>query len=69
MNWVSTDDEPYPTQLTTSGATVVRVTGRLSFPDVERLRQQLTSFVDSGAVRMAIDLSGVEAIDSAGSAC
>lgn len=66
MNWVSPDDQPYPTQVTISGATVVRATGRLNFPDVDRLRQQFSSLVDSGAVRMAIDLSGVEAIDSAG---
>ncbi len=66
MNWISPDDEPYPTLLTTSGATVVCATGRLNFPDVDRLRQQFTSLVDSGAVRIAVDLSGVEAIDSAG---
>ena len=66
MSWVSPDDDPFPTELTTSGATVVCATGRLNFPHVERLRQQFTGLVGSGSVRMAIDLSGVEAIDSAG---
>ena len=66
MIWVSHDDEPYPTHVTASGATVVRPTGRLNFPDVERLREQFTSLVASGAARMAVDLSDVDAIDSAG---
>ena len=66
MIWVSPNDEPYPTQVTPSGATVLRATGRLNFPDVERLRKQFASLVDGGAVRMAIDLSGIESIDSAG---
>ena len=66
MIWVSPDDEPFPTQATASGATVVTASGRLNFPDVERLRKQFAGLVESGAVRMAIDLSGVEAIDSAG---
>lgn len=66
MNWISRDVEPYPTQLTPSGATLVRARGRLNFPEVERLRQQFTSLVEGGATRMAIDLSDVEAIDSAG---
>lgn len=65
MAWVSRE-EPYPTQLTASGVTVVHATGRLSFPNVERLREQFTSLVDSGAIRVAVDLSGVAAIDSAG---
>lgn len=66
MIWASSDDQPYPTQATSSGATVLRATGRLNFPDVERLRQQFASLVETGAARMAVDLSGVEAIDSAG---
>lgn len=56
----------YRTTLTSSGATVVIATGRLNFPDVDGLRQQLNSLVRSGAVRLAVDLSGVESIDSAG---
>jgi anti-anti-sigma factor len=60
------DEQPYPTEVTASGATVVVATGRLNFPDVENLRQQFLSLVEDGAVRMAIDLSSVEAIDSAG---
>jgi anti-sigma B factor antagonist len=66
MSWVSPDEQPYPTQVTASGVTLLRATGRLNFPEVDRLRQQFASLVDSGAVRMAVDLSGVEAIDSAG---
>jgi len=58
--------EQYCTKLTSSGATVLMATGRLNFPDVEGLRQQLDSLVDSGAIRVVVDLSGVEAIDSSG---
>ena len=63
---LAAEDAPYPTELTASGATVVLATGRLNFPEVENLRQQLLSYVERGAVRMAIDLSSVRAIDSAG---
>lgn len=66
MTWMSRDVEPYPTQLTSSGATLVYASGRLNFPQVDRLRQQFVTLVENGSVRMAIDLSGVEAIDSAG---
>lgn len=66
MMWLSPEEQPYPTELTASGATVVLATGRLNFPDVENLRQQFLSLVEGGAVRMAIDLSSVQAIDSAG---
>ena len=66
MTWVSRDSESYPTELTASGATLVRATGRLSFPRVELLREKFTSLAGSGASRVAVDLSGVEAIDSAG---
>lgn len=66
MSWASRNDEPYPTQVTPTGATLVRAKGRLNFPDVELLRQQFANLVEGGAVRMAIDLSDVEAIDSAG---
>lgn len=65
MSWLSREEQ-YPTELTPSGVTLVRATGRLNFPNVERLREQFTSLVESGAVRLAVDLSGVEAIDSAG---
>jgi anti-anti-sigma factor len=57
---------PYRTKLTSSGATVVIATGRLNFPDVDGLRQQLGSLVASGANRVVVDLSGVQAIDSSG---
>jgi anti-anti-sigma factor len=57
---------PYRTKLTSSGATVLIATGRLNFPDVDSLRQQLGSLVASGASRVVVDLSGVEAIDSSG---
>ena len=66
MIWVSPDDQPYPTEEIASGATVVRASGRLNFPGVERLRKQFAALVENGTVRMAVDLSGVEAIDSAG---
>ena len=56
----------YRTKLTSSGATVVIATGRLNFPDVDVLRQQLGSLVDAGASRVVVDLSEVEAIDSSG---
>ncbi len=57
---------PYRTKLTSSGATIVIATGRLNFPDVDGLRQQLGGLVASGASRVVVDLSGVEAIDSSG---
>jgi len=57
---------PYRTELTSSGATALIATGRLSFPDVDGLRQQLGGLFDSGATRVVVDLSGVEAIDSSG---
>jgi anti-anti-sigma factor len=66
MKWLTSEDQPFPTELIASGATVVLATGRLNFPGVENLRQQLLSLVEGGAVRLAIDLSGVQAIDSAG---
>ena len=66
MNWASKDEEQYPTQITASGATLVRASGRLSFPGVELLRDKFAALAGSGSSRMAVDLSGVEAIDSAG---
>lgn len=57
---------PYRTTLTSSGATVVFATGRLKFPDFDDLRQQLLSLVEDGAVRVVVDLSEVESIDSGG---
>ena len=57
---------PYRTQLTSSGATILFATGRLNFPDVDGLRQQLASLVGAGALHVAVDLSGIDAIDSSG---
>lgn len=57
---------PYRTQLTSSGATILFATGRLNFPEVDRLRQQLAGLVETGAVHVAVDLSGIDAIDSSG---
>lgn len=56
----------YRTELTSSGATVLIATGRLNFPEVDGLRQQLASLVAKGSTRVVVDLSGVEAIDSSG---
>lgn len=57
---------PFRTTLTQSGATVVIATGRLNFPEVEGLRQQLHGLVEGGAIHLVVDLSGVQAIDSSG---
>ena len=57
---------PYRTQLTSSGATILFATGRLNFPEVDRLRQQLAGLVEAGVVHVAVDLSGIDAIDSSG---
>ena len=57
---------PYRTKLTSPGATLLFAPGPLNFPDVDRLRQQLTSLVEAGAVHVVVDLSGIDAIDSSG---
>lgn len=56
----------YRTELTSSGATVLFATGRLNFPEVDGLRQQLLGLIDDGETRVVVDLSGAEAIDSSG---
>ena len=54
------------TTLTLSGATAVFAKGRLTFPSVHSLREQLLRLVENGAARVVVDLSGVESIDSSG---
>lgn len=58
MNMTSYRVTPYRTTLTSSGATVVIATGRLNFPEVDGLRQQLQTIVDGGAVRVAVGARG-----------
>ena len=60
------DISPFSTRLTSSGATVLSATGRLNFPAVDAMRRQLHQLVDVGALRVVVDLSGVESIDSSG---
>ena len=51
---------------TSSGATVLTATGRLDFHTAEQFREQLLRIIGSGAVRVVVDLSGVESVDSSG---
>lgn len=66
MTSPSPKNSTYRTKLTSSGVTVLIATGRLSFPDVDGLRQQLHTLVEGGAVRLVVDLSRVDSIDSSG---
>jgi anti-anti-sigma factor len=51
---------------TSSRATVVRATGRLDFHTADELREKLLRLIGGGAVRVVVDLSGVESVDSSG---
>ena len=64
--WPNPQDSTYRTVLTSSGATVVVATGRINFHNAAILRRQLHSLIEDGVVRLVIDLSGVESLDSSG---
>lgn len=64
--WPSPQDSTYRTELTSSGATVVVATGRINFHNAATLRRQLHSLIEDGVVRLVIDLSSVESLDSSG---
>lgn len=66
MIWPRPENSTYRTELTSSGATVVIATGRLGFHNADGLRQQLHRLVENGAVRLVVDLSGLESLDSSG---
>lgn len=46
--------------------TVVKVTGELDVFSSPRLREQLLDVIDTGPVRLVVDLSGVTFLDSTG---
>lgn len=54
------------TRQTPSGATVLTAKGRLDFRTADDLRAQLRGILDSGALHIVVDLSGVDSVDSAG---
>ena len=55
-----------PTRSSSTGAVVVLPAGRLNMTAAPALREQLHGLVKSGHVRLVVDLSGVESIDSSG---
>jgi anti-sigma B factor antagonist len=48
------------------GVAVVQLVGRLNMASAAHLREAVTSIVDSGRTRVAIDMSGVDFLDSSG---
>lgn len=56
----------YPITTTPSGAVVIAARGRLDAVSAPILREQLRASVQSGNIRLIVDLSGVDLIDSAG---
>lgn len=48
------------------GCTVVRLEGRLTSPFVAQFRNAVDALVEAGDVRVAVDLSATEFIDSSG---
>ena len=50
----------------TGGIAVIQLVGRLNMASAARLREAVTSIVDSGRTRVAIDMSGVDFLDSSG---
>lgn len=55
-----------PTQTTASGAVMVSPSGRLDLVSAADLRRQLLNQIQSGNVRLIVDLSRIERIDSTG---
>lgn len=55
-----------PIRTTSSGVVVVCPTGRLNMATAPDLREQLRALVQRGSVRLVVDLSGVDTIDSTG---
>lgn len=56
----------FPMTTTTSGAVVISPQGRLNVVAASALREQLRDQVSSGNIRLVVDMSGVDLIDSAG---
>ena len=56
----------FPMTTTASGAVVISPQGRLNVGAASALREQLRDQVSSGNLRLVVDMSGVDLIDSAG---
>ncbi len=56
----------YATRLAPSGATVLLATGRLNLTTAGSLRGQLSELIAAGHVRLLVDLSHADAVDSSG---
>lgn len=54
------------TQQPTAGLAVLRLDGRLNMVSAAQLRTCITETVDGGSLRVVVDLSGVEFMDSSG---
>ncbi|MEO5920197.1 MAG: STAS domain-containing protein [Pseudolysinimonas sp.] len=50
----------------TGDIAVIQLVGRLNMASAARLREAVTSIVDSGRTRVSIDMSGVDFLDSSG---
>jgi anti-sigma B factor antagonist len=48
------------------GIAVVQLVGRLNMASAARLREAVTTIVESGRTRVSIDMSGVDFLDSSG---
>lgn len=57
---------PFTVDTPSDGIAVVRFTGRLNMVTAPRLREVVNTSVAAGRTRVAVDLSGVEFIDSSG---
>lgn len=56
----------WPTRTANSGAIVVRPEGRLNMVAAPELREQLHALIRAGNIRLVVDLSAVDSIDSSG---
>jgi anti-anti-sigma factor len=56
----------YATRTTDSDVVVIRPEGRLNMVAAPGLRKQLHGLVEAGSVKLVVDLSGTEFIDSSG---
>lgn len=56
----------YATRVAPSGATVVLATGRLNLTVAGSLRGQLSELISAGHVKLLVDLSHADAVDSSG---